>query len=145
MNNNLAVLTKSVSPLPSAYAIVAPVILKTKEFIAPRESGPAITPDLSASTTAVEDDYAWLRKIRRAIERSTVYGMISWLAYHADAHQTEIQPAVINAHSVAIIRHSIDVARRAVQNVNPGQIPVVAPDQKMFALGKQVQWTWLGT
>ena len=44
-----------------------------------------------------------------------------------------------------MIRHSMDVVRRAVQHVNPGQIPVVAADQPLFALAKQVQWTWPGT
>ena len=78
--------TKLVTPLPSAYTIVPPATLQTKEFIAPRESGPVRPPDLSASTTAVRDDYAWLRKVRRAIETSSIDGMISWSAYNADAH-----------------------------------------------------------
>ena len=59
-------------------------------------------------------------------------GMILWSAYPADAHQAVIPPAAINslfplfldnAHSVAMVRHSMDIVRAAVQNVNPGQIP----------------------
>ena len=77
--------------------------------------------------------------------------MISWSAYHANAQETTIPPAAVNAllplffdnaHSVTMIRHSMDVIRRAVQHVNPGQIPVIAFDQPLFALAKQVQWTW---
>ena len=68
--------TKSVTPLPSSYTIIPPATLQTKEFFAPFEFSPVRPPDLSASTTAIEDNYAWLRKVRRAIEMSTVDGVI---------------------------------------------------------------------
>ena len=47
-----------------------------------------------------------------------------------------------SAHTVAMIRHSIDVVTKAVNHLNPGQIPVVTFDQPLFALAKQIQWTW---
>jgi hypothetical protein len=81
-------------------------------------------------------------------------GMILWSAYPADAHQAVIPPAAINsllplfldnAHSVAMVRHSMDIVRAAVQNVNPGQIPVLAADQPLYALAKEIQWTWPAT
>ena len=45
-----------------------------------------------------------------------------------------------NAHSLAMIAHAINVIRSAVKHLNPSQIPVVAVDQPMFALAKQIQW-----
>ncbi|XP_034062878.1 uncharacterized protein LOC117540355 [Gymnodraco acuticeps] len=98
--------------------------------------------------------YAWLSKVKTAVEKSTMDGWISWSAYHADAHQAVIPPAAItallplfldNAHSVAMIRHSMDIVKAAVQHVNPGQIPVLAADQPLYALAKEVQWTWPAT
>ena len=43
-----------------------------------------------------------------------------------------------NAHSLAIIAHSMKV----VKCVNPSQISVIAVDQPLFALAKQIQWTF---
>ena len=45
-----------------------------------------------------------------------------------------------SVHSVAMIKHSIIQA--AVQHLNPGQVPVLTADQSLFALAKQIQWTW---
>ena len=47
-----------------------------------------------------------------------------------------------SAHTVAMIRHSMDVVKNAVEHVNPGQTPVVTLDQPLFALAKQIQWKW---
>ena len=47
-----------------------------------------------------------------------------------------------SAHTVAMIKHSMDVVRKAVGHLNPGQTPVVTFDQPLFALAKQIQWKW---
>lgn len=47
-----------------------------------------------------------------------------------------------NAHSVAMIRHAMDVIKAALQHLNPQQMPVVAVDQPLYAIAKQIQWTW---
>ena len=44
-----------------------------------------------------------------------------------------------------MIRHSMDVVKAAVNYVNPGQTPVLACDQPLFAIAKQIQWTWTQT
>ena len=41
-----------------------------------------------------------------------------------------------------MIRHSFDVVRSAVEYLNPGQTPVITFDQPLFALAKEIQWTW---
>ena len=46
---------------------------------------------------------------------------------------------------MAMIRHSIDVVRNAVQHLNPGQTPVLTCDQPLFTLAKQLQWKWPDT
>ena len=46
------------------------------------------------------------------------------------------------AHSPAMIRHSMIVVRDAVKFLNPGQFPVVTFDQPLYAIAKQVQWNW---
>ena len=76
----------------------------------------------------------------------------SWAAYHASQQSTnDIQPkcstALLpsfedSAHSVAMIRHSMTICQNAVQYLNPGQVPVLACDQPLYALAKTIQWTW---
>ena len=46
-----------------------------------------------------------------------------------------------NAHSVAMIQHSIKIIQSAVKHVNPSQVPVIAFDQPLFAIAKQLQLT----
>ena len=45
-------------------------------------------------------------------------------------------------HSVAMIKHPMTIVQAAVQHLNPDQVPVLATDQSLFALAKQIQWTW---
>ena len=47
-----------------------------------------------------------------------------------------------SAHTVVMIRHSMDVVRNAVEYINAGQTPVLTFDQPLFALVKQIQWKW---
>ena len=42
--------------------------------------------------------------------------------------------------SVAMIRHSM--IKASVDMLNPGQTPVVAFDQPLDAIAKQIQWNW---
>jgi len=44
-----------------------------------------------------------------------------------------------------MIQHSITIVQAAVQHINPGEVPVLAADQPLFALAKQIQWTWPNT
>ena len=41
-----------------------------------------------------------------------------------------------------LIRHSMDVIKRAVEHLNPGQVPVLTVDQPLFAIAKIIQWNW---
>jgi len=47
-----------------------------------------------------------------------------------------------SAHAVAMIRHSMDVVKKAVEHLNPRQTPVVTSDEPLFALAKQIEWKW---
>lgn len=41
-----------------------------------------------------------------------------------------------------MIRHSMNIVKTAVEILNPGQVPVLACDQPLYSLAKQIQWTW---
>ena len=40
-----------------------------------------------------------------------------------------------------MIKHSLDVSK-AVEHLNPGQIPVIRFDQPLYALANQIQFKW---
>lgn len=46
----------------------------------------------------------------------------------------------VHAHSVH--GHDKTLVQEAVRQLNPGQSPVLAADQPLYALAKQIQWTW---
>ena len=43
-----------------------------------------------------------------------------------------------SAHTVTMVKHSMDVVRKAVQHLNAGQSPVVTFDQPLYAIAKQM-------
>ena len=72
---------------------------------------------------------------------------ISWAAYHASLQpEPEFMPSITallplfteESKSVAMMRHSLDIVKRAVEHLNPSQKPVVTFDQPLFALAKQL-------
>ena len=44
-----------------------------------------------------------------------------------------------------MVKHSMDVVRSVVQHLNPEQVPVIAVDQPLYAIGKEIQWSWPST
>ena len=44
---------------------------------------------------------------------------------------------------MAMIKLSFCVVKRAIEHLNPGQTPVIAFDQPLYALAKSIQWKWL--
>ena len=131
-----------------------PAAGKTQHFTAPAVKRPERPPDLLAAEAAVHEEYGWLRTVTTALQKQSLDEWVSWSAYHADVQQAVIPPAAINAlmplfvdstHSVAMIRKSMAIAKAAIQNVNPGHVPVLAADQPLFALANEIQWTWPAT
>ena len=52
-------------------------------------------------------------------------------------------PIEKQAKSVAMIQHSMTIVGQIIDYLNPGQTPVIACDQPLYALAKQIQLTWL--
>lgn len=44
-----------------------------------------------------------------------------------------------------MIKHSMTIVQAAIQHLNSTQTPVLTADQPLFALAKQIQWTWPDT
>ena len=44
-----------------------------------------------------------------------------------------------DAATIAVVRHSLDVIKEVTELVHSGQAPVVAMDQPLFAIAKNIQ------
>ena len=142
--------SKMVGRLPHYYTDVPPVTTNMKNISVPATSVVSLARDNFKKQT--EEEYMWLEHARRVIEDNTgTDENISWSAFHASRQPqlartispTALLPLFLDsAHTVAMIRHSMDVVKNAVEHVNPGQTPVVTLDQPLFALAKQIQWKW---
>ena len=95
-------------------------------------------------------EFEWLEKMTLTEEVDDALS-ITWSAHHAAQQRNkEFEVSITSllplfrdpAHSVAIIKHVMDKVRDAVSFLNPGQTPVIAADQPLYALAKQIQWHW---
>lgn len=145
--------SKTVEPLPEYYTDVRPVASSVKGQTIPATSVTSLR--CHNFEQHIEDEYMWLENTRSVLKDDVeACENTSWAAYHA-RHQDPKQPVITptsllplfqeSAHTVAMIRHSIDVVRNAVQHLNPGQTPVLTCDQPLFTLAKQIQWKWPDT
>ena len=116
-----------------------PAALNMKEFKAPVVDAPVRPPDLRLADEANEVETEWLTTLMAALRKGSLESgdWISWWAYHAHIQQAVIPPDALNAllalfldnaHSVATIKHSMDVINAAVHHINPGQVIVIVAD-----------------
>ena len=96
-------------------------------------------------------EYEWLEKVCVTEEVDGAVN-VTWSAHHASKKRsapfevsiTALLPLLQDqAHSVATIKHVMDKISDTVAFLNPGQIiPVIAADQPIYAVAKQIQWFW---
>ena len=47
-----------------------------------------------------------------------------------------------NAHSLAMVKHGMNVIKHATQHVSKEQVPILTVDQPLYAIAKKIQWSW---
>ena len=141
---------KSISKLPDSYTNVPPAVLNSKDVFVPPILGP-VRPHGAPKRDSLSSEYEWLTHVRTLLDKADVekYDFLSWAAFHASLKQPLIQhttnialmPLFLdNAHSAAMILHSMNMIEKVVHHLNPQQMPVIAMDQPLYALTKQIQW-----
>ena len=147
--NTTAESQRKIAQLSEVYTNVPPAVLQVKEPFAPALVGP-LKPCVG-TPEGTEKEYEWLNQLGELLGKETLEKdeYLSWAGFHASRQLPSTHtPAIIsllpmfleNAHSVAMIMHSMNVIKSAVQHIEPGETPVITLDQPLFAAAKQIQW-----
>ena len=148
--------TKSVSELPESYSQVPPVLLPSKN-----PSVPVVQSDMRGNgeivAKAIAEEFDWLEEVKETISNAN-QGLpqkkcISRSVYHSNQDgkgDKNPEPAISSllplfpdqAKSAAMICHSLNIIKACVNHLNYGQTPVVAMDQPLYAVAKQIQWNF---
>ncbi len=139
--------------LPDSYAVVPPIELKTTSISVPARV-------LSETDNTLDRNKAqeskWAEHCLKLLDKEnlTSEDKIAWSAFHSATQSASTDLPVVSAllplfyekaATPAMIKHGMDVLKKATEFLNPSQIPVVALDQPLFALAKFVQWKWQET
>jgi len=138
---------KKVPELPESFTNIQPAHL-------PKDPEPSVTetfdlPDPESVMFHLKQEFEWLERVSAAKEVGD--GGITWSAYHSSQERAQpFESSIVcllpllrdEAHSAATIKHVMSKVKDTVNFLNPGQIPVIAADQPLFALAKQIQWHW---
>ena len=141
--------SKSVHNLPHFYTDVPLVSIGVKGSSVP--AGVSVSLQTNDHKFHKEEEDRWLRNVHEMLLDIQIEAPknISWAAYLAHCYQRKdiiVSPFALlplfheNAHSVVMIRHSMNIIRNAVDHVNNEQVPVITSDQPLYAIAKQIQW-----
>jgi len=106
---------------------------------------------LDYNTLSYNEQYAWLESTNQLLDEDVQNKSISWSAYFANLQEfVPLPPAITgllplfreSAHTLAMVKHGMDIIKTATNHLNPGQIPVLTVDQPLYAIAKKIQWTW---
>ena len=138
--------------LPDSYAVVPAVALLSTAVGVPKCHTTNIGSLQSCLNEEQSNEEKWLEHALILLQKDlTGDDTLVWAAYHALKQQPVGDPPALcallplfyeKAATPAMIKHGMDVQRRAVEFLNPGQIPVTTFDQPLFALAKLVKWKW---
>ena len=136
---------KQIPPLPESYTTLTPVTLK-QDLIIPQTLS-TLEGDCRLVNTAIEEEKKWQSNTRRLISQGiqSVDDPISWAAFHSNQEPLRDVEVTIgsllplfpdDSKSVTMIRHAMNEVQRAINHLNPGQIPALTVDQQLFAIAK---------
>lgn len=144
----------SVPQLPDSYVIVQPVELSNEPLFVPRNTNRQLRPTNNFIDEAKGKDEAWMKHVATVLEQDTISAdeVITWSGYNSRLMSEDSlkPPAVIGvlplfpekAASASMIKHAMHLTMEGTQFLNPGQTSVLGADQPIYAIAKQLQWTF---
>ena len=140
--------------LPESYTVVPAVALKKESVSVPKGCNSIASRSVDGQLEgAKSQEISWLQHAEKLLKKCQLEctDTITWAAYHASfVTPQNVMPALSQlmpvfyekAATAAMVKHGMTVQQKAIQHLNPGQIPVTAFDAPLFALAKLVQWKW---
>ena len=131
--------------LPESYTEIQPTRAGKPEPPPQIEPQTTSTSLLSSGKPVYEEATAWLEKLARnpdsPEERMSFSAFYSAQANPPNSTSSNLLPLIPEPVTApATVRHATKVVMKIVEEVNPGQQPVITGDQPVYALGKQLQW-----
>ena len=137
---------KKVPELPDSYTNIHPAVFKTKKPLPPKNDNQLHIDN----PFSLGPEFDWLESVRLT-ETVDANVQMTWTAHNISKQREKpfkISLASLlpllreSAQSVPTIRHVMRKVLDTVRYLNPGQIPVIAADQPIYSLAKQIQWEW---
>ena len=136
--------------LPESYINVPAVTCKINNLSVPETS---LTDVQGHLEQAKDDEVKWTERALRLLIKDKLEkdDFISWAAFHASTEPEPTNPPALNAllplfpekaATITMVKHGMDILKQITNYLNPGQFPVTAFDQPLYALAKYVQWCW---
>lgn len=149
--DNTPTKSKVVNSLPEFYTTVTPVTDEgKKDLFCPKVTG-SFKPKQDLINKSIKEEEKWLKRVDELLlkEKLEEKDYLSWSAYFASEQNVVLRPNAItsllplfedNAHTMAMIKHAMKTVKESTKFLNPNQTPVIAMDQPLYALAKQIQW-----
>lgn len=147
----------SVPQLPDSYAIIHPVELDNSPLFAPRSINGQVRPSHDLVQGAKLKDESWMTHVTTVLQQDTLpeEEVITWSGYNSrlmgpDSLKPRAVLAVFplfpdKAASPSMIKHAMQLTMQGTEFLNPGQTGVLGADQPIYAIAKQLQWTFPDT
>ena len=141
--------------LPDSYGLVPAVALTACAVHVPIQ--PVSTEESEPLSSCLNDSQSkekkWIEHALTLVEKDDLSSddALVWAAFHALQQPIIEDPPALSAllplfyeksATPAMIKHGLDIQRRAIKWINPWQISVTTFDQPLFPLAKLVQWKW---
>lgn len=132
--------TRKVPELPEHYTNIAPAYFKKNPT--PASVDEVSLPDPSLFQRNIRVEYKWLEKVQGTTDVDDESN-ITWSAHHASQKRSsECETSITSLLPLLTIKHAMKKVREAVAFLNPGQTPILAADQPLYAMAKEIQWYW---
>ena len=122
--------------LPESYATVPAVGAKTSEVTVPETSYTEVLRDNLQAAMVQEE--RWAEHAGRILDKEIGNNdVLSWSSYHGSLNRVQVTSPVISellplfyekASSLAMVKHGMEMQKKATEYLNPGQIPITGFD-----------------
>jgi len=127
--------------LPLHYSIVKPLFLRNDERLRlPATESTVVVEERTSHPLRQEEEWLLNAITEEDSLPWSVFRSRRWPTYDEELTRTAVLPLLTEeAHTVAMMVHSMDVVAAATKFLNPQQTPVIVLDQQLYAISRQIQ------